>query len=152
MHRIPSRWLTALIVGSTLATTTVAGAADVTTPAGAPSGHVSRFQQALGLTDDQMSSIRQLFAQHAADRKQLSHSLRQSQSELRQLVLTGGDPAVIQAKQAQVTQLMSQSVAMRVESLQAIAPILTPDQRAKLAQIGFGDGHRGHWHRQQQGS
>ena len=152
MRRIPSRWLTALILGSTLATATVAGAADVATPAGASSGHVSRFQQALGLTDDQMSSIRELFAQRARDRKQLSQSLRESQSELRQLALTSGDPAAIQAKQAEVAQLLTQSVAMRVESLQAIAPILTPDQRAKLAHIGLGDGRRGHWHRQRHGS
>jgi Spy/CpxP family protein refolding chaperone len=131
-----------------MATATVAGAADTSSPTAPRSGHGTRFQQALGLTDDQMSSIRQLFAQRAADRKQLSHSLRQAQSDLRQLALTSGDPAIIQAKQAEVAQLMNQSVAMRVESLQAIAPILTPDQRAKLAQIGFG--HRGgHWQKQQ---
>ena len=152
MLRIRSRWLPALILGSTLATTAVAGAADTATPAGPPSGHAGRLQQALGLTDDQMSSIRQLFAQRAADRKQLSQSLRQAQSELRQLALTGGDPAAIQAKQAEVTQLLSQRVAMRVESLQAIAPILTPDQRAKLAQVGLGFGRRGGHGHQQQGS
>ena len=147
MLRTRSRWLAALILGSTLATTAVAGAADTANFAGPSSGHGSRFQQALGLSDDQMTSIRQLFAQRAADRKQLSQSLHQAQSELRQLALTGGDPAAIQAKQAEVAQFLNQSVAMRVESLQAIAPILTPDQRAKLAQIGFG--HRGgHWHQQ----
>src|SRR5262249_35646176 len=90
------------------------------------------------------------FAQHAADRKQLSQSLRTSQTQLRQLVLNGADPAAIQAKQAEVAQLLTQSVAMRVESLQAIAPILTPDQRAKLAQIWRADDHRGHWLPQQQ--
>lgn len=150
MLRTRSRWLAALILGSTLATTAAAGAADTANFAGPPSGHAGRLQQALGLSDDQMSNIRQLFAQRAADRKQLWQSLHQAQSELRQLALNGGDPAAIQAKQAEVAQLLNQSVAMRVESLQAIAPILTPDQRAKLAQIGFG--HRGrHWH-QQQGS
>ena len=152
MLRTRSRWLAALILGSTLATTGMAGAADTANPAGLPPGHSSRFQQALGLTDDQMSSIRQLFAQRAADRKQLSQSLRQAQSDLRQLALTGGDPSALQAKQAEVTQLLSQSVAMRVESLQAIAPILTPDQRAKLAQIGLGFGRRGGHSHQHQGS
>jgi Spy/CpxP family protein refolding chaperone len=150
MLRTRLGWLAALILGSTLATTAVAGAADTAQSAGPAFGHGSRFQQALGLTDDQMSSIRQLFAQHAADRKQLSRSLHEAQAELRQLVLTGGDPAAIHAKQAEVTQLLGQSVAMRVESLQAIAPILTPDQRARLAQLGLGLGRRGgHWHHQQ---
>jgi Spy/CpxP family protein refolding chaperone len=147
-----SRRLAALILGLTLAMAAVAGAAVPANAAGPPSIQPSRFQLVLGLTDDQMNSIRQLFAQRAADRKQLSESIRQAQTELRQLALTGGDPAAIQAKQAEVAQLLSQEVAMRVESLQAIAPILTPDQRAKLAQIGLGSGrHGGHWH-QQQGS
>jgi Spy/CpxP family protein refolding chaperone len=151
MLRTRSHWLAALILASIMATTAVAGAADSANPAGPPSGHAARFQQTLGLTDDQMSSIRELFAQRAADRKQLAQSLRQAQLELRQLALTGGDPAAIHAKQAEVAQLLSQSVAMRVESLQAIAPILTPEQRAKLAQVGL-FGHRsGHRH-QQQGS
>lgn len=149
MTRTRSRWLVALILGSTLVTATVAGAADTPTP-GTPGGHASRFQQALGLTDDQMNAMRQIHAQQAAKQKPLWQSLRQGQTELRQLALAGGDPAVVQAKQAEVAQLLSQSVALRVESLQAIAPILTPDQRAKLAQMGPGFGHRGgHGHRQQ---
>ncbi len=100
-----------------------------------------------------MSAIRQMHAQQAANRKQLRQSLRQAQSDLRQLALNSGDPAAIQAKQAEVAQLLSQSLAMRVQSLQAMAPILTPDQRAKLAQMGPGGlGRRGgHWH-QPQGS
>ena len=152
MLRTRYRRLAALIPGLTLAMAAVAGAAGTANAAGPPSGYASRFQEALGLTDDQMNSIRQLFAQRAADRKQLSQALDQAQSELRQLALTGGDPAALQAKQAEVAQLLNQEVAMRVESLQAIAPILTSDQRAKLAQIGLGVGRRGgHWH-QQQGS
>lgn len=152
MARTRSPWLAALILGLTLAATAAANAADPTNPGTPPSGHTSRFQQALGLTDDQMNAIRQMHAQQAASRRQLRQSLRQAQAELRQLALNGGDPAALQAKQAEVAQLLSQSVAMRVESLQAMAPILTPDQRAKLAQMGAGFGHRGgHWH-QPQGS
>ena len=153
MFRIRSRRLAALIPGLTLAMAAVAGVADIANAAGPPSGYARSIQQALGLTDDQMNSIRQLFAQRAADHEQLSQSLRQAQSELRLLALTGADPAALQAKQTEVAQLLNQEVAMRVESLQAIAPILTPDQRAKLAQIGLGVGRRdGHWHQQLQGS
>jgi len=153
MVRVRSPWLLALILGSTLATTAVAGAADPTSPGTPPAGHPSRFQQTLGLTDDQMSAIRQVHAQQAPNRKQVWQQLRQAQSELRQLALNGGDPAALQAKQAEVAQLLTQRVQMRVESLQAIAPILTPDQRAKLAQMGpGGSGRRGGHGHQQQGS
>jgi Spy/CpxP family protein refolding chaperone len=147
-----SRRLVALIPGSILAVALAAGAADTANAAGPTSGHTGRFQQALGLTDDQMNSIRQLFAQRAGDRKQLSQSLRQAQSELRQLALSGGDPAALQAKQAEVAQLLNQSVAMRVESLQAIAPILTPEQREKLAQTGLEFWRRGGHRHQPHGS
>lgn len=152
MSRTRSPWLLALILGSTLVATTAAGAADPGTPGAPQAAHVSRFQQALGLTDDQMAAIRQVHTQQAANQKQLHQSLRQAQSDLRHLALNGGDAAAIQAKKAEVAQLLSQSVEMRVESLQAIAPILTPEQRAKLAQMSpRGFGRHGHWH-QQQGS
>jgi Spy/CpxP family protein refolding chaperone len=145
-----SRMLMALIPGLTMALATVAGAADIATASQPLPGHAGRLQRALGLTDDQMNSIRQLFAERAADRKHLSESLEQAQAELRQLALTGGDPAALQAKQAEVSQLLAQSVAMRVASLQAIAPILTPEQRAKLARLDLPTGRRdGHWHHPQ---
>ncbi len=83
MFRTRSPWLLALILGSTLVAAAAASAADSTNPATPPSGHTSRFQQALGLTDDQMSAIRQMHAQQAANRKQLRQSLRQAQSDLR---------------------------------------------------------------------
>ncbi len=149
MLRTRSPWLLALILGSTLIGCAAARAADTTNPGEPPSRHASRLQQALGLTDDQMNAIRQVHAQQAESRKQLWRSLRQAQSELRQLALNGGDPAAIQAKQAEVAQLLGHSVEMRVQSLQAISPILTPDQRAKLAQMGpRGSWHRGGHHRQ----
>ena len=151
MIRARSQWLAALTLGTVLTVAGVAGAADVVTTPGAPAaGHMNRFQQALGLTDDQMTAIRQVHAQQAPKQKQLSQTMRQTQSELRQLALNGGDPAAIQAKQAEVAQLVNQAVAMRVESLQAMAPILTPEQRAKLAQMGEkGHGRGGRWHRTQ---
>jgi len=83
-------------------------------------------------------------ARRAASSKELRRSIRQAQSELRQLALNGGDQAAIQAKTAAVAQLLSQSLEMRVASLQEISPILTPEQRAKFAQMGPGSfRHRG---------
>jgi periplasmic protein CpxP/Spy len=135
-----SHWLMALILGSTLVATTAARAADPSNPGAAPSHPAmgSRLQQQLGLTDEQAQAIHEVHARRAASSKELWRSMRQAQSELRQLALNGGDQATIQAKTAAVAQLLSQSVEMRVASLQEISPILTPEQRAKFAQMGPG--------------
>ena len=150
MSRIRSAWLVTLILGSTLVAAATAGA-NTQAPGATPGAHVNRMQQALGLTDDQINAIRQVHAQQAGAQKQLHQSLRTSRTELRQLALNGADPAALQAKEGEVAQLLSQSVALHVQSLQAIAPILTPDQRTKLAQMGAGGGwrHGGHRYRQQ---
>jgi Spy/CpxP family protein refolding chaperone len=136
MRHIRSYWLVALILGSTLLVTTAAGAADEA-PGAQPwrARMMARFQQQLGLTDAQMQSISDVRARHAAGQKQVRQSLHQAQSDLRQLALNGGDPTALQAKSAEVAQLLSQSVSMRVQTLQEISPILTPDQRVKLAQM-----------------
>jgi len=135
----------ALILGSTLVSTT-ALAADLTNAGPAPrhAAMGSRLQQQLGLTDEQTQAIHEVHARRAASSKELRRSIRQAQSELRQLALNGGDQAAIQAKTAAVAQLLSQSLEMRVASLQEISPILTPEQRAKFAQMGPGSfRHRG---------
>jgi Spy/CpxP family protein refolding chaperone len=140
MRPIRSHWLMALILGSTLLVTTAAGAADEAAPGAQHSrGHMmARLQQQLGLTDAQVQSIRDVHARHADSRKQLGQSLRQAQADLRQLALNGSDPTALEAKSAEVGQLLSQGVSMRVQTLQEIAPILTPEQRVKLAQMSPG--------------
>ena len=145
MRQIRSHWLVALILGSTLLVTTAASAADEAAPGAQPwrARMMARLQQQLGLTDAQVQAIRDVHARHANGRKQLWQSLRQAQSDLRQLALNGGDPAAIQAKSAEVAQLLSQGLSMRVQTLQEIAPILTPEQRDKLAQMS----PRMFWHR-----
>jgi len=68
MKRARSTWLTALVLSTVLIGAGVAAAADATsgTP---PTSHTNRFQQALGLTDDQMAAIRQVQAQQAPKQK-----------------------------------------------------------------------------------
>jgi protein CpxP len=153
MKRTRSHWLMALILGSTLVATTAARAADPSNAGPAPrhAAMGSRLQQQLGLTDEQMQAIHEVHARRAASSKQLWQSVRQGQSELRQLALNGGDQAAVQAKTAAVAQLLSQSLEMRVAVLQEISPILTPEQRAKFAQMGPGSfRHRGGHHPQVQ--
>jgi Spy/CpxP family protein refolding chaperone len=141
-------WLSATVLTSALVLATGAHAQNAPTPARQfGQGMPGNFQSALGLTEDQKKSVREIHAQQATNRKQVSEALQKAEAELRQLAVNGGDPNALAAKQTEVSQLLSRSVALRVESLQAISAILTPDQRAKLAQLnnestGHGGPHK----------
>jgi Spy/CpxP family protein refolding chaperone len=112
-------------------------------PAPTPGAHgMGRLQQRLGLTDDQVKAIRAAYANHRDEQKQAWQALRAAQADLRQLALNGGDPAAVQAKTAEVQQLLGQTVAIRVKVLQEIGPVLTPEQRTKFAEAHMG----GRWH------
>jgi Spy/CpxP family protein refolding chaperone len=110
----------------------------------APRAHgMNRMQQRLGLTNDQVTSIRAAFERHRDEQKQAWKALHTAQAELRQLALNGGDTT---AKAAEVQQLLGQTVALRVKVLQEIGPVLTPEQRVKFAQAqhrpGMGRHHK----------
>ena len=83
-----------------------------------------------------------------SEQTELQASLQQAQTELRHLALTSNDNQAIQAKQDEVQRLMAQSVQMRTSTLRQVAPILTPDQREKLAQLMERGGHHGRHRRQ----
>lgn len=145
MLRSRSHWLAAALIATSVLTTAVASAQQ---PTPAPHGDrmLSRMQRKLGLTDDQVTKIRAIYAQHRDAHRTVGQSLRQTNIELRQLALSGADPNAIAAKKAQVAQLMSQGMDLRIQTLQEIGPVLTAEQRDKLAQMGpdaMGRRHRG---------
>ena len=102
-----------------------------------------KFQERLGLTDDQMTQIRTIHERDRDQHKQVGRALHQAQAELRQLALSGADAATVERKEAEVQQLLGQMVSMRTKHLQEIGPILTPEQREKMAQ-GMWGGHGRH--------
>jgi Spy/CpxP family protein refolding chaperone len=107
-------------------------------------GHrAQKFQQWLGLSDDQMAQIRALRQRDADSWKQLASSLREARTELRQLALSGGSPDAVQAKQTEVQQLLGQMVELRVKRLQEMGPLLTEEQRQKFAEGRQGFRHHG---------
>lgn len=131
--------LIAVLVTSLLAYGAVSpAAADQAAAAPGRHGMVNRLQERLGLTDDQARTVREVFERQAEARKQLWQTLRQAQTELRQLALNGGDEATIKGKIAEIQGLLGQSLELRVQTLREIAPILTPEQREKLATMGHG--------------
>ncbi|PYM18427.1 MAG: hypothetical protein DMD81_05910 [Candidatus Rokuibacteriota bacterium] len=97
-----------------------------------------RFQQWLGLTDDQAAQLKELRAKNADAWRQVGTALRQAQQDLRQAALNGADPATIQAKEADVTKYQAQMLDLRVKGLQDMATVLTPEQKQKLAQAPMG--------------
>ena len=125
----PTRLLVA-----TLALVLAAGLVAGAVPAHArPS--LDRLQSQLSLTDDQVQAIRQLHQAQRPAHRQLRTSLREARHALRDLVLTGTDDAAIQAKTAEVQQLVAQAIQMRVDGLRAMSQILTPEQREAFRQL-----------------
>jgi Spy/CpxP family protein refolding chaperone len=143
MLRRRSLWIVAALIASTmLAATTITHAQ----PSTKGDRMFSRMQKHLGLSDDQVTQIRGIYQQQRDAHKQLGQTLRQAQTDLRQLALSAGDPAAIATKKAEVAQLMAQGLDLRVQTLQQIGPILTPEQRDKLAAMGHAGMRRGHRH------
>jgi Spy/CpxP family protein refolding chaperone len=142
---------TVLALGSALllGTLTMGSVASAQTPAPpAPQNRqarqdkmLGRLQQKLGLTDDQVTQIRQVQDRHRDARRQIYTSLRQANGQLRQLALTGTDDAALQQKTSEVQALVGQSIALRAQTLREIAPILSPEQRQAWAQMKHGRGH-----------
>jgi Spy/CpxP family protein refolding chaperone len=141
---IQRRFLKLLGLGlaATLATTTAAAWADAPqtgTPKDSPGHH--RFQERLGLSDQQMAAIKEVHARHSGERKQLAQSLRQARNELKLAALNGGD---VKGKAAAVTALVGQMTELHATTLQEIAPILTPEQRDAMAKMSPGGPHHRH--------
>ena len=142
---------TLAVVAATLLLASAAHAADGARQGGTHRSWEQRLQQRLNLTDQQTEAIRKLREQQGAAVKQHMESLRQAQAELRRLVLTQADQAAIQAKLAEVQRLLAEGVQMRVDRLKELSPILTAEQRERLAELMSqprrfhrgGHGHRG---------
>ena len=153
--RVPKLFRAAtLTLIAALITASAVYAADPSTPTGQPNRWESRLQQKLGLTEDQLAAFRQLHATRdtQAQRQQVK-ALRTAQGELRRLALNGADDATLQAKQAEVQNLLAQSMQQRLAALKQIGPILNPDQREAFAKMMEGGWHHhGRPHKDQQPS
>ena len=107
----------------------------------------SHLQQKLGLTDDQLQSLRQVYATRDVNaQRQQYKALHTAQAELRRLALNGADDTKLAAKQAEVQNLLAQQMQMRVQSLKQVGPILNADQREAFAKM-MERGPRGHHRR-----
>ena len=149
MLRTRSHWLATALIASSVFTATIAQAqqpppTQTQTPTARGDRMYHQLQKKLGLTDAQVSQIRPIFQAQRDAGKQLWQAMRQARTDLRQAALNGGDAGTLAAKKATVAQLQAQGLDMRVQTLQQIGPILTQEQRDKLAQMGPAAMFRGH--------
>ena len=107
-------------------------------------GGGQRLQQELGLTDSQVQALREIRERQRGAARQVWGALVRAQAELRQLALGGAADATVQAKIAEIEQLHRQGLELRVATLREMAPILSEEQRQKLAQMSPWRWHRRH--------
>jgi Spy/CpxP family protein refolding chaperone len=111
------------------------GLADQPGQEGKRHGFHQRFQQELGLTDDQMSAIRQIRERQQATTRQAWQAVAKARGEVQALALSGADDATIQAKITELEGLYGQTLQLRVNTLREMAPLLSEEQRQKLGQM-----------------
>ncbi len=137
MIRSNWKWPITLVLGVTLALTAAVTSSEARM--GRPS--LERLQAQLGLSDAQVSGIRQIYEGQREARHQVLTALHEAQKSLRELVLNGADVATVEAKTAEIQQLHGQLLQLRVQTLQGLSQILTPEQRQAFAQLR----PAGHW-------
>ena len=110
--------------------------ADQANPAtdGKPRYH-QKFQEKLGLTDDQMTRIREVWQRQHQTARPVFQALRVANKQLRELALNGAKDDAIQSKLAEIEGLQGQALQLRVATLREISPILNDEQRQKLARM-----------------
>jgi hypothetical protein len=93
------------------------------------------LREQLGLTDDQVTAIREIRARHWQSMRETLRALREARRTLREMVLADADDATFTAKAAEVRELAGQALEARARTFQEVARILTPEQRQKLREL-----------------
>jgi Spy/CpxP family protein refolding chaperone len=92
-------------------------------------------REELGLTDDQVKSIKEIRARHWQSMREMVRALRDARRALREMALADADDATFAAKAGEVRELSGQVLEARARTLQEVARILTPEQREKLREL-----------------
>ena len=95
----------------------------------------SAIREQLGLTEDQVKSMKEIRARHWQSMRETVRALRDARQALREMALGNTGEATFSAKAAEVRELSGQVVEARARTLQDISRILTPEQREKLREL-----------------
>jgi Spy/CpxP family protein refolding chaperone len=126
-----------LAMGGLFAPTTRAAQS---TTNGSPSGKLrERVKEKLNLTDDQLAQIKTALKSEKENIKSLLTRLHEAHAQLRAAIhQTGATETVVREAAAKVAAVESDLAVERLKLYGKISPILTADQRAKLAQYEAG--------------
>jgi Spy/CpxP family protein refolding chaperone len=97
-------------------------------------GHLKHAQQALGLSDQQMSDIKAIFQDLRTQNQQFRQSQRVTMQQVAQILLS--NPNDVASAQALIDQQTTAERTMKMNALNAASKalnVLTPDQRGKLS-------------------
>jgi Spy/CpxP family protein refolding chaperone len=93
------------------------------------------LQSELGLTEDQVKSIKEIHTRHRDSMRETWRTLRDARRSLRDMALGDVDEATLNAKAAEVRELAGQVLEARIRTLHEVVRVLTPEQREKLREL-----------------
>jgi len=94
------------------------------------------FGHKLGLTDDQKAQVKDIMTKERPTLKPLMQQLAQSRLQLQQYQASGNfDETQVRAMAAQQAQVMTELTVQRARIASEMIKVLTPDQKAKLAEM-----------------
>ncbi len=101
--------------------------------------HLGRMKETLGLTDDQVIKIKDIFTEARKKRIKTKAGIRVSRIEMRQLMRQEKiDRAAIDQKIQAISRLRTQAMRQRVDARLKVHSLLTPEQRKKARAMTFG--------------
>jgi periplasmic protein CpxP/Spy len=125
-----------LVIGAAVMLAVAAAIAQGPHGFGGPGGEFHRMLRQLDLTSDQHSQVKAIFEKEKPTMQPLMQQMRQNQSAMKALEAAGPfDEAKVTALATQNSQTMIQLQVEHERIKSEIMQILTPDQKAKLAQI-----------------
>jgi Spy/CpxP family protein refolding chaperone len=95
----------------------------------------SAIREQLGLTEDQVKSMKEIRARHWQSMRETVRALREARRALRDMAWADTDDAMFTAKATEVRELSGQVLEARARTMQEIARVLTPEQREKVREL-----------------
>jgi Spy/CpxP family protein refolding chaperone len=95
----------------------------------------SEIGEQLGLTEDQVKSIKEIRARHWQSMRETVRALHEARRVLRDMAWADTDDATFTAKATEVRELSGQVLEARARTMQEIARVLTPEQREKVREL-----------------
>jgi periplasmic protein CpxP/Spy len=125
-----------LVIGAAVMLAVAAAIAQGPHGFGGPGGEFHHMLRQLDLTSDQHSQVKAIFEKEKPTLQPLMQQMRQNESAMKALEAAGPfDEAKVTALATQNSQTMIQLQVEHERIKSEIMQILTPDQKAKLAQI-----------------